>query len=235
MQRAAFASILLILATSCATGPKTASGRPEIRVRLDAKTAKARLADRYASQGYNIEASDDLGFTISQPLGAFEEAMVGPGTHRIRFNLSESAGITTIRATTFVFSKGANTETSTGKAGAQTQQKLESIFAAESIGQGRAPVAMAAQPVAPKEEPVPIPRKDDGMDWRVGDVLQFSARSKLHGRIVTIESIEHKTVTVRAVDSGDTDAIEVPFLPEVERARALQASKGNARLQCINQ
>ncbi len=123
------------LLSACVAGPQTASGRPELQVRLDAKAAKARLADRYTSAGCNIEASDDLGFTISQPLDPVQEALVGRGIHRIRFNFSEKDGITTIRATTFVLASGVSTETSTGKAGAQTQQNLESIFAAEALRQ----------------------------------------------------------------------------------------------------
>jgi hypothetical protein len=113
-------------------GPKTPSGRPEVQVRVSAKEAKARLVSAYSAAGFNVEASDDMGFTIAQPLTAFQEAMIGRGTHRIRFNMSENGDVTTIRATSFII--GANTtETSTGKAGSDIQRSLENIFKLELV------------------------------------------------------------------------------------------------------
>jgi hypothetical protein len=82
----------------------------------------------------------------------------------------------------------------------------------------RAPVAVQTEPAKPP---------------RAGNILQLSTRSKLHGKVVTVESTEEKMITVRAVDSGETDAIEIGFLHEIEAARKLQASHMSARLQCI--
>jgi hypothetical protein len=122
------ALLVVALLGGCVSGPNTASGRPELVVRLDAKAAKARLVNAYSSSGFNIEASDDMGFAIAQPLSGMQEAMIGRGVHRIRFNLFEANGATTIRSTSFVVTSMGSTETSTAKAGVDVQQSLEGIF-----------------------------------------------------------------------------------------------------------
>lgn len=66
----------------------------------------------------------------------------------------------------------------------------------------------------------------------VGTSLLLSSRSKLHGQLVTITQIDGKVVTVRAVESGETDAIEVPFVQEVEAARGVLDAKATIRLNC---
>lgn len=121
-----FAAALL---AACATGPKTKSGRPEVVVQLDAKTAKAQLADHVMARGSNIEASDDLGFTISQPLDAFGREMFGRGNYRVRFGFLERDGHTMVRATIYLLSTWGDVEMSTGRAGADLQLMLEHLFA----------------------------------------------------------------------------------------------------------
>lgn len=121
--------IVAALLAACATGPKTKSGRPEVVVQLDAKTAKAQLADHFMARGSNIEASDDLGFTISQPFDEFGRAMFGRGTHRVRFGFLERDGHTMIRATIYHLSSFGDSELSGGKAGAELQATLERLFA----------------------------------------------------------------------------------------------------------
>jgi hypothetical protein len=123
------APLLAFLAlAACVAGPNTASGRPELVVHLDAKTAKARLVNAYSASGFNVEASDDMGFSIAQPLSGMQEALIGRGVHRIRFNFFEENGRTTIRSTSHVISASGTSETSTAKAGADVQRSLEGIF-----------------------------------------------------------------------------------------------------------
>jgi hypothetical protein len=63
-------------------------------------------------------------------------------------------------------------------------------------------------------------------------VLRFSSRSKLHGTLVTVERVDGMVVTVRAVDTGETDAIDVPFLPQVEAAKRALDAKAKLPLDC---
>lgn len=69
----------------------------------------------------------------------------------------------------------------------------------------------------------------------VGDSLRLSSRSKLHGQVVAVEKVEGKIVTVRAVDSGETDAIEVPFVHDVDAAKLALEKKAKLPLNCLYQ
>jgi len=113
-------------------------------VRLDAKTVKAQLINAYSAAGYNIDASDDMGFAISQPMTGMQEALIGRGVHRIRFNLLESIdgneGTTTIRSTSFLVADSVSTETSNATAGVDVQESLERLF-----GHARVPSATPAR------------------------------------------------------------------------------------------
>lgn len=69
----------------------------------------------------------------------------------------------------------------------------------------------------------------------LGNALVLSSRSKLHGRVVTVERIEGMIVTVRAVDTGETDSIVVPFNDDVAAAKSVLDAKAQLPLKCMYQ
>lgn len=127
MTRLLLAALLLL--PSCVTRPQTASGRPEVTVRLDAKAAKSRIVQAYSAAGYQVEASDDMGVSLRTQVAGMQQVVSGPGFYRLRFNCMERSGpVTMITGSIFIYSSGANTDLSNATAGAGIQQDLVNVF-----------------------------------------------------------------------------------------------------------
>lgn len=130
----------LALLVACASGPKTASGRPELLVAgITKDTAKQLLLADAAADGWTVEKSDDAGLVVARQrkdVGsalAFDSSYDSTPYTRPRYTIVEERTNVHVYAQAHVITNYGSafervSDVSDGKMGVQVQDKLVDVF-----------------------------------------------------------------------------------------------------------